>query len=89
MAGRASALPPCISHPPGASWLNLVERWFSLITTQAIGRGSFDSVRQLERAIAKYLGHWNENAKPFRWTKPARQIRSSIRHAKAIYETGH
>lgn len=75
--------------PTSASWLNLVERWFSLITTQAIRRGSFDSVRQLERAITKYLAHWNENAKPFRWTKSARQIRTSIRHAKATYETGH
>jgi transposase len=75
--------------PTSASWLNLVERWFALITSQAIRRGSFDSVWQLERAIAKYLGHWNENAKPFRWTESARQIRNAIRHAKAIYETGH
>ena len=75
--------------PTSASWLNLVERWFALITTQAIRRGSFDNVRQLERAITKYLAHWNENATPFHWTKSPRQIRTSIRHAKAICETGH
>lgn len=75
--------------PTSASWLNLVERWFALITTQAIRRGSFDSVRQLERTITKYLADWNENAKPFRWTKSARQIRTSIRHAKVTFETGH
>lgn len=75
--------------PTSASWLNLVERWFSMITTQAIRRGSFDSVRQLERAITKYLAHWNDNAKPFVWTRSPRHIRRSIRHAKAIEETGH
>mgnify|MGYP001176777343 CR=1 FL=1 len=39
--------------PTSASWLNLVERWFGLITSQAIRRGSFDSVRKLEAAIMK------------------------------------
>jgi transposase len=37
--------------PTWPSWLNLVERWFGLITGQAIRRGSFDSVRQLEEPI--------------------------------------
>ena len=41
--------------PTSASWLNLVERWFGLITSQAIRRASFDSVRSLERAIVRYL----------------------------------
>ena len=75
--------------PTSASWLNLVERWFALITSQAIRRGSFDSVRALERAINRYLAHWNETAKPFRWTKSARQIKRQIRRVAAINETGH
>jgi transposase len=41
--------------PTSASWLNLVERWFTLTTGQAICRGSFDSVRRLERAITRWL----------------------------------
>ena len=60
-----------------------------LHTSQAIRRGSFDSVRSLERAINRYLAHWNETAKPFRWTKSARQIKRQIRRVAAIYETGH
>jgi len=39
--------------PASASWLNLVERWFALITSQAIRRGTFDSVRRLDRAITR------------------------------------
>ncbi len=75
--------------PTSASWLNLVERWFGLITSQAIRRGSFDSVARLEQAITRFLANWNENAKPFRWTKSAHQIKSSIRNAALIYETRH
>jgi transposase len=75
--------------PTSASWLNLVERWFALITSQAIRRGSFDSVRRLEQAILRYLAHWNENAKPFRWTKSAADIKRSLNRVTAIYETSH
>ena len=75
--------------PTYSSWLNLVERWFALITSQAIRRGSFDSVRRLERAIIRYMAHWNENAEPFRWTKSPREIRRKIRRVLDSCETGH
>jgi transposase len=75
--------------PTSASWLNLVERWFALITSQSIRRGSFDSVRALERSICKYVAHWNENARPFRWTKSDREIRSQIDRAMDTYGTKH
>ena len=75
--------------PTSASWLNLVERWFGLITGQAIRRGSFDSVRRLEAAIMRWLANWNQNPQPFRWTKSAPTIKRSIRNAALIYETGH
>ena len=75
--------------PTSASWLNLVERWFGIITGQAIRRGSFDSVRQLEKAIATFLAAWNENAGPFRWTKSAREIKRKIRRVEETYGTRH
>jgi transposase len=73
--------------PTSASWLNLVERWFGLITSQAIRRGSFPSVARLEHAITRFLADWNDHAQPFVWTKPAHQIKRSIRNAALIYET--
>ncbi len=73
--------------PTSASWLNLVERWFGIISQQAIRRGSFDSVAELERAITDFIADWNENAKPLVWTKTARQIKRSIRRATLISET--
>jgi len=75
--------------PTGASWLNLVERWFAPLAEQAIRRGSFDSVRRPEQAIARWLEKWNQNARPFRWTKSAADIKRSISNAALIYDTGH
>jgi hypothetical protein len=75
--------------PSSASWLNLVERWFAIITGQPIRPGSFDNVRALEAAIMNWLNNWNDNAKPFRWTKSATDIKRSIRNAALIYETRH
>jgi hypothetical protein len=66
-----------------------VERWFGLITSQAIRRGSFPSVARLEHAITRFLADWNDHAQPFGWTKPAHQIKRSIRNAALIYETRH
>lgn len=60
--------------PVGASWLNLVERWFAALTEKQIKRGSHRSTRALEDAIKSYLEVTNENPKPFVWTKSADEI---------------
>ncbi len=70
--------------PTSASWLNLVERWFAVITLQAIRRGSFDAVWKLERAINRFIANWNEDAKPFRWTASIRSIKQKIRRVAEI-----
>jgi transposase len=75
--------------PTSASWLNLVERWFARITQEAIRRGTFTSVAALERAILLYTQTWNEDPKPFVWTKTAPQIRRRLRHAHETSVTGH
>ena len=76
--------------PTGASWLNMVERFFSEITTKRIRRGSFLSVAALERAIEEYLEYRNQKPKPFVWTATADDILLSLgRLCKRISETGH
>lgn len=65
--------------PTYASWLNLVERFFGLITDRAIRRGSFASTHQLRQAILDYIENHNEDPKPFIWTKSADDILDSIR----------
>ncbi len=64
--------------PTHASWLNLVERFFGLLTEHALRRGSHKSSRELKDAIHAYLDAHNEAPKPFKWTKSADEILASI-----------
>jgi transposase len=69
--------------PKGASWLNLVEAWFSILTRKSIRRGSFETVRALIRHIERYLEEWNAHPTPFVWTKePADIIRKALRRGR-------
>src|SRR5262245_33985201 len=65
--------------PTYASWLNLVERFFGLLTEQALKRGSFTSIPKLRAAILDYVASHNERNKPFRWTKTADEILDKLR----------
>lgn len=64
--------------PTHGSWLNLVERFFGLLTEHALRRGSHRSPRELKAAIHEYLDAHNEAPKPFKWTKTADEILASI-----------
>jgi transposase len=64
--------------PTYSSWINQVERWFSLLTEKQLRRGTHKSTRQLEDAVRLYLVTSNETAKPFVWTKTADDILASI-----------
>jgi transposase len=76
--------------PTGASWLNLVERWFALLTEKQIRRGVFRSTRELETAIRNYLKNYNDQPKPFIWSKTADEILASVaRFCKRTLVTGH
>ncbi|MGH8131452.1 MAG: IS630 family transposase, partial [Steroidobacteraceae bacterium] len=57
--------------PTYASWLNLVERWFGIITQQAIRRGSFSNVKTLVQRIRQFVDHYNATSRPFVWTATA------------------
>ena len=64
--------------PTGASWINLVERWFAELTRRKLKHGTHRSVRALNQDIRDWLAHWNENPRPYVWTKTAEQILDSI-----------
>lgn len=64
--------------PTHSSWLNLVERWFALLTERQIKRGAHTSVIQLKAAIGKFIEVSNDSPKPFVWTKTAEQIFEKI-----------
>ena len=76
--------------PTGASWINLVERWFATLTEKQIRRGTHRSTRELEAAIKHYLTLSNGTPKPFSWTKTADEILASVaRFCHRISDSGH
>ena len=64
--------------PTSASWLNLVERWFGLLTEKQLRRGVHQSSAELEAAIYRYLDVTNEDPQPFVWTQTADQILANV-----------
>jgi transposase/transcriptional regulator with XRE-family HTH domain len=64
--------------PTGSSWINQVERWFGYLTDQMIRRGVHKSVQALEADIRAWIEDWNENPRPFTWTKTADEILDSL-----------
>lgn len=65
--------------PTYALWLNLVERFFGLLTEQALRRGSHTSIPELRKAILGYVEAHNDKGKPFKWTKTADEILDKMR----------
>ena len=68
--------------PTSSSWLNLVERFFGIITEKQIRRGVFSSVQDLENKIKDFIEKYNEDSKPFVWTKNAEEIIEKVGRAK-------
>jgi transposase len=87
-----AAHPRFVVHftPTSSSWLNLVERWFAELTTKKLRRGAHRSVRQLNTDIRAWIDTWNENPRPFIWTKTADEILDSIaRYCTRINDSRH
>jgi len=76
--------------PTGASWINLVERWFGELTARKLRRGVHRSVRALNADIQDWTDKWNENPKPYVWAKTADEILESLaRYCNTINASGH
>lgn len=69
--------------PTGASWLNMVERFFRDLTQNRIRRGVFRDLEDLFEAVETYIDRHNEKPKPFIWTAQARDILEKVKRAQA------
>ena len=72
--------------PTSSSWLNLVERFFGVLTEKQLKRGVFTSVKELEQKIIEYIDKHNDNPKPFVWTKSAEEILEKVSRARAVLD---
>ena len=75
--------------PTSSSWLNLVERFFGLLTERQLRRGVFTSVKELEEAIMKFIDTHNESGKPFVWTKTTEEILLKVGRARTTLTNLH
>ena len=76
--------------PTYSSWMNLVERWFSELTTKWLHRGAHTSVKDLQDSINTWIDRWNENPKPFTWHKTADDILDTLAtYLHRIPDSGH
>lgn len=72
--------------PTSSSWLNLVERFFGVLTQKQLKRGVFTSVDELEKKIIDYIDTNNQNPKPFVWTKSAEEILEKVSRARSTLD---
>jgi transposase len=76
--------------PTGSSWINLIERWFAELTTRKLRRGVHRNVTELNADIEDWVEHWNENPKPYVWTKTADEILDNLTgYCNTINASGH
>ena len=69
--------------PTRSSWLNLVERFFGLLTEKQIRRGVFTSVSDLEAKINAFMEKHNTDPKPFVWTKTTEEILEKVNRTRS------
>ncbi len=69
--------------PTSASWLNLIEGWFSVLTRKALINTSFTSIHDLESTIDLWTSAWNHDPQPFAWTKTAQEIFAKVQRGRA------
>jgi transposase len=75
--------------PTSASWMNMVEIWFSILTKQQVRRGVYHDVPELIQAIETFIDGYNERAQPFVWTKTAEEILTKATQHQATSGTLH
>ena len=76
--------------PTGSSWINLIERWFATLTERQLRRGAHRSTHELEGALRRYVETYNQDPKPFVWTKTADQILATLaRFCQRTSDSGH
>jgi transposase len=76
--------------PTYSSWLNLVERWFAELTNRKLRRSAHRSVAELEADLTAWIAAWNDDPKPFVWTKTADEILDNLaRYLQRINNSGH
>jgi len=74
--------------PKGASWMNMVEAWLSILTKKQIRRNSFGNANDVIRAINEFVETYQESPRPFVWTVEAEEIIRKVAKLRRLQATG-
>jgi hypothetical protein len=89
VAGARAGSAVSVPDAGRALWLNLVERFFSELTTRQLRRLAVSSVAELVEAITRYMEHRNDDPKPFVWTASVDSILNKVRKASQTLAAQH
>ena len=71
-----------------ASWMNMIECFFSILTRQALTHSVQRSKKDLKELLHRYLNKYSENPTPFTWTKGPEHFQRIIEATKQ-YQAAH
>ena len=74
--------------PTHASWVNLIECFFSILTKQGLAHSVQRSKKDLKDLLQRFLTQYNSNCSPFTWTKGPEQLQRIIETTKQ-YQIEH
>jgi len=74
--------------PTHASWMNMIECFFSILTRQALTQSVQRSKKDLKDFLLQYLNNYSQNPTPFTWTKGPDRLQRIIEATKE-YQTSH
>lgn len=64
--------------PTNASWLDQIEIWFSLLQRKLLHPNHFSSLDDLERTIQDFITHYNQTARPLKWSYTVEQLERKL-----------
>jgi len=72
--------------PVHCSWMNQIEQWFSILQRKRLSVVAFDSLRDLESKITRFIAEWNQVAHPFKWTPSsfAKVLGQAVEHLREL-----
>jgi transposase len=74
--------------PTHASWLNLIECFFSILSKQGLAHSVQRSKQDLKELLQQFIAGYNANCGPFTWTKGPEQLQRIIETTKE-YQAAH
>ena len=75
--------------PTHASWVNLAECFFSILTRQGLQHAVHRSEKELTKSLNEFVREYNKNCGPFVWTKGPEKLQRIIELTEEYQSASH